>query len=355
MSLNPVSLLRELPSTISTDSTRADVPPNLDDSTTAEKIAAQATTTEKLLDAGNGGLFNKPSKTEPDYSDLTIPERQDRIDDANDEYDRTGDPSAFDGVDTFRQHLSPDQQIEYDKYVEEVRNNDGINIRYWDGAQQDALTDELVYRGIAASTFGDRDDLRKSIEVAEQYELNEHPDWSTDTSNRNGVPTELSNDDGQFDVYIYPPGSDNPAGQVVASGDIIIDQGALKGIHQQADNLVIHEFAHVEQGITESRSLFDRVLGREGEFSYSGKSLPQGFPDSDLFFERAASDDFDNLLEVNGLLGDQTSRDNAVANQSGEVYATVVNLFTQQPQALKTADPQMYDLMVEHLGFDPLG
>lgn len=253
-----------------------------------DTVAGSPTTEEILRNIGQN--IGHPGKTAPtDFADLTPAQREMRVDAAEREFDRTADPASFDGIDTFRQHLSPEQQRDYDTYLDDIRSNDDINIRYWDGAQPDALTDELIYRGIAASTFGNPDRLDDATEVAEQYELFEHPDWSTgNNADRHGVSKKLTNSNGQFDVYVYPDGTNKiPLGQVVSSGDLFIDQGGLKSVLiSGSDNAIIHEFAHVEQGIAESRSLLDKVLGRDGDPEFNIKPLPAGFPDEDLFFER---------------------------------------------------------------------
>lgn len=304
---------------------------------------------EKMLDG-----LSKPS--EPLFGDLSPADRQLRIDAAETEYGRTGDLDAFDGVDTFRENLSPAQQRSYDEYLESVRSNPDINIRYWDGAQQDALTDEMIYRGIAASTFGDPSSLDSAVDVAEQYELYEHPRWNTgDGADTHGDVRELTNDNGQFDIYVYPESDKTALGQAVGSGDLVVEQEGMKSIlASSADNLIIHEYAHVEQGVDDDRSWWERFRGHDVEPIRVSKPLPVDFPDEDLFFERVQSSEFDALLASENLLGSPEQRAQKTANDSREAYPTAVNLFIQKPNELRAADPELYELMVEHMGFDPL-
>ena len=291
-----------------------------------------------------------PPPPDPPFLDLTEIERIDEVDDARTAFANTGDPAAFNDVDTFRQHLSFQERRDYDEWLDEVRQNNDINIQYWDGATPDPLVEELIYRGIAASTFRRDGVLDDTIAVAEQYELYTHWDFGAGVDE---VAGRLPNANGQFDIYVYPDDQKIGFGVATESGDIMINQDALiNTVTSDADNAIIHEFAYIEQFIEDDRSWFERLRGADEEHAFT--PFPQDFPDEDLFNERVQSPEFDAVLAPYGYIGPTTAaRSASIANGSIEVYPTVLNLFMQRPDELKSGDPELYDLMVEHTGLDP--
>ncbi|MEQ8277998.1 MAG: hypothetical protein RMA76_28110 [Deltaproteobacteria bacterium] len=271
-----------------------------------------------------------PEANEVPFGDRPVEERRADLETARTDFEATGDPAAFDDVDTFRANLTPEDQAAYDAYLDEVRSDDRINFRYEDGATPDAALEELTFRGIAAETFGRPEALDRMIETASNHELDEVPDFAGDDQS-NGVVRDVDGT-GTFDVYVFPPERDlGYSGGAPASGDLTLRSDALYGhLVDQGDNLVIHELAHVEQGASLDGGRHDKGV------------VPHDFPDPERFDELVASEDVQGLLAEQGLNADGL-----------EAYPTMLKLFTEDPEALRTASPEMFQLLSDYLGYRP--
>lgn len=262
------------------------------------------------------------------FGDRPVEQRRADLDAATEAARTSNDMSSLDDVDTFRATLDSEQQVAYDAHLEGIRNDERINFSYEDGAEPDAVLEDIVFRGIAAETFGRPEALDDVLETATRHELDEVPDFAGDDQSGGRV---RDVDDGQFDVYVFPAERDlGYAGGAPASGDLTVKADAIYDfLAEGGDNLVVHEFAHAEQGAS-------------ADGPHDKQYLPAGFPDPAAFDEALASEGVQELLAANGL------------NAAGlEAYPTIAKLFVEDPAALLAASPELFDLMVEQRGYRP--
>lgn len=224
----------------------------------------------------------------------------------------TGDPAEMDAGDAFRASLDPAEQIIYDEQLEELRNNPDIEFVFEPGTVDDLATREIALRGMVAATFGRPQDLERTIEmVADQY--------------------------GSFTITFTPGwgGATAPEPGITASQQSTVSWTA------QGDNLFIHEFSHSVQ----------RTAGKGlGDYEFAPPDMNE--TEFGRLYETSG---VQQLLDDRGLIiDDPNTKRNERRTFNGESFATIQNLFRQDPQALRDASPEMYDLMVEYSGFDPL-
>lgn len=241
------------------------------------------------------------------------------------EVDRTGDVSQLDGADNFRQTLTPELQREYDRQVEELRNDPRVKFSYHDGATQSAATEDLALRGIVAANFGNPRGMEDIVRSASG------PDGTLEIDVYGGpVPIEK-----------YYGGDPRGAqGLALPQGGIAIEQPFLYDATRRGDNPFVHEFAHVQQ----------QTETHENEF-HAGE-LPPDFADPGAFRDAFDEDGFQDYVAERFTGGPRDPGE--IVNGGNESFPTVQNLFRQAPQDLKRESPELYRQMVEYSGYDPL-
>jgi hypothetical protein len=238
--------------------------------------------------------------------------------------DKTGDLTGLNTVDNFRQTLTPELQAEYDRQLEELRNDPRIEFEYREGAKPSAAEEDLALRGILASTFGNPQLLDSTLENS-------------------------LGEDGRVAIYVYPssfPLSDfgststtNAPGYATPDGGIAIAQDFNRDVLAQGDNPFVHEFGH----------LTDRS---NGDVNY-----PEDFPFAESTQAELESEHFQEFL-IDRFNGGNPPLDEdgnpKPLHTGGEGWPTMLNLFKQYPEELKEASPDIYRNMTEYFGYDPL-
>lgn len=244
--------------------------------------------------------------------------------------DKTGDRSQLDQVDNFRQTLPPDQQAEYDRQLQALRDDDRIEFEYVDGAPQSDATEDLALRGILAATWGNPDSLERTIA----------------TSHEQSGSLKISVHDGPVPIGDYYEGNtDTAAGLATPTGGIAIDRNFMNDVTAKGDNPFVHEFAHIQQRTNPDGT------------PHMDQRLPADFPYPDEFVEEYESPEFQQFI-TDRFYGGTPPTDDAgnpiVAAGGAESWPTVQNLFRQYPEELKEKSPEIYQQMVDYSGYDPL-
>ncbi len=244
--------------------------------------------------------------------------------------DKTGDRSQLDQVDNFRQTLPPDQQAEYDRQLEALRNDDRIEFEYVDGAPQSDATEDLALRGILAATWGNPDSLERTIA----------------TSHEQSGSLKISVHDGPVPIGDYYEGNtDTAAGLATPTGGIAIDRNFMNDVTAKGDNPFVHEFAHIQQ-----RTNPDGTPHMDQRF-------PADFPYPDALTEAYESPEFQQYIIDRFHGGNPPTDDDGnpvTANGGAETWPTLQNLFRQYPEELKAKSPEIYQQMVDYSGYDPM-
>lgn len=231
---------------------------------------------------------------------------------AMDQTNASGDPWDMNPGDAFRNSLSPESQKVYDEMLAKLRNDPRIEFQFLDGARDTLAFREIALRGLVAATFGRPQDLEQRIAAGAAASENGH-------YNITYVP----------DSYDDPnrPADQEGWGALGGQGGITAKQGfTIQQIANENDNLFIHEFSHTLQA----------------DSNGSIQNLPPDFG----FFNSIRFRNAFNDPKFQAYIG-QTKID-------AETFPGIQNRFRQNPQELKDASPEMYQLMVDYSGFDPL-
>lgn len=242
--------------------------------------------------------------------------------------DKSGELTALNTIDNFRQTLPPELQAEYDRQLEALRNDPRIEFEYRDGAIPSAAEEDLALRGILAATFGNPQLLESTLETAlgedGRVAIYVYPDSFKLTDFREGKPTEV-------------PGYATP------DGGIAISQDFFRDIIGQGDNPFVHEFAH--------------LTARSETGDPATENYPEDFPFPEGVQAELESPEFQQFL-IDRFNGGNTPVDDAgnptTLHTGGEGWPTLLNLYRQFPEELQAASPEIYRSMVEYFGYDPL-
>lgn len=237
----------------------------------------------------------------------------------------SGDQTWLVQLDNFRSRLRPTQQRQYDALVEQLGNDSRIQFDYRAGAQNDPALQGLALRGIAAANFNHPQLL--------QY-----------------VIAQSVKEDGKLNIFIYPKeipwrdfydGMDGSLQGALATpkNDIAVDQVDFYGFLESGDNAFIHEFAHLQQRVN--------LDGSQGM-----ARLPGDFPYAAQFAREFSHPQMQKFLIGYFLGGTPPKEEEALGN--AESWPTVQNLFHQDPEALKSASPRIYQQLRSYFGIDPL-
>lgn len=296
------------------------------------KIEAQAACVLTLDCSGTG---NGPDDDGSSSSGETAPQTppiptRDEVLAAVETVNSTGDPHAIDSVDRFRQRLTPELQAEYDKLLQQLRDDPRIDFVYQPGVEPNAGRDELALRGVAAAVFGRPELLEDAIQTAVDSRQDE-----------DGKLVEDGN--GKLEIVIYPgnvpiepfyPGSDGEAlGLVTPPSDVLIDEQYLYDATAAGEHLLIHEFSHVLQQTSEDGGLPTQ------------RQYPPDFEDGDLVTEATETDP-----ELRAYL---TERWGGVSTGL-EIFPGLQVVFESYPEELREASPEVYDAFARYHGYDPL-
>ena len=224
-----------------------------------------------------------------------------------------GDLSQLDGVDNFRQTLTPELQREYDAQLQALRNDPRIQFQYEPGVQPNPnrALEDMTLRGMVAATFGDPGSMEQTI--AEAVRNND---------GYNGG----SEGDGHlvFRFYDGPARTDDgreAAGWAMyGAGHIRMDANYTIQALSKGDSVPQHEFSHFMQG-------YNRPEGSDSIF-------PADFPYEKEMLSALASTDF--------------------VERGGETWPDLQNRFRQYPERLAQEHPEIYRMMAEYAGYDPL-
>lgn len=209
-------------------------------------------------------------------------------------------------VDRFRQSLPPDQRAHYDQELAELENDPRICFHYHPGASPEQGYADLALRGFLAGSWG----LDPMREDALDRAVHEHG--------------------GHLDVTLTPAPDldfdpDNPyvtLGLTNQDGDMLLSQPAIVSSIARGANVASHEFIHTMQA--NGKFFCDLPVGSE--------------PDFQARFEAAFLRDYE-----------PKKPDDTVH------YLTRVGEdFRYYPETLKEKSPDLYGMMVEYTGYDPL-
>jgi hypothetical protein len=290
--------------------------------------------TDKTDKTGESGKTDKPDKKdktdkpnkEPDLSEANIEARSDLANESN-------DPTVLNEIDSFRAQLPPDQQKKYDEQLADLREDERIRFVEHDGAKADLATRDFALRGILTATYGNPEDLEKTLNTAAH------------SGHKDGKLVEKEDGDGHLDIHLYdgelpirpiddPDGEQFEAAVVTSGGDIHANTDFLRGTLKNGENLFTHEFTHSIQG---SQS--------NGKWK-GGQDFPQDFPDDlkDRFEDEFKSDKFQKYFKEIGLNNDF----------GGESLPGVQTVFRYYPDELKENSPELYKILTSYNGYDPL-
>lgn len=230
-----------------------------------------------------------------------------------DEANASGDLSLLDGVDNFRQTLTPELQVEYDAQLAALRNDLRIEFQYQPGVEPNPnpALEDMTLRGMVAATFGDPGTLEATI--AEAVGNNDA---------YNGGPE----GDGNlvFRFYDGPALTDDNAAAagwaVYGAGHIRMDANYMVQALSKGDSVPQHEFSHFMEG-------YNKPAG-------SPEVFPADFPYEQQMLEALESTDF--------------------VKRGGETWPDLQNRFRQYPEQLAQDHPGIYQMMVEYSGYNPL-
>ena len=290
------------------------------------------------------GSTEKPGSAEKPPGDDGPPDRasEEEIREAIDDVAQTGDLDALDTVDYFRESLPPDQQEIYDQQLEELREDERIEFetdpRLQDQEYLDSLTPEereyaeslldnpeayedLFLRGFLASTFGDPERRDEAIERAGQNRGLESTEGAGDHEEvdgkfevRLGVENLiLQGEDGESEALAYANGGAISA-NVVATVRTLATPGD--------QGIPAHEFEHILNGPKNEEAV----------------DVP----------EDVSNRDSERLLELYRQANPSKEIDEA------HVYTDVLNDFLSDPHALAEESPELYTLVADIQGYDPV-
>lgn len=266
------------------------------------------------------------------FTPIPLPEVHAIIDTAN----QTGDMSGLDALDSFRQTLPPEQQAEYDRQLDALRNNPLIRFAYPDGAAPNPAVEDMVLRGILAATFGRPQALQETLANAA-------------ATNGDVDGDGVGDGDGVVEIRIYSGpipahaegNPDAAAGLAVWDGSVAIDQQQYIAWLADGDNALIHEFSHLMQ----------RVGGDPVSDPYFSSVFPPDFPNAAGVHAAFGSADFQDFLRAEGYYN---YTDYTYDQVQAEIFTTLQNLFKQRPEVLARESPEIYRAFVEYYGYDPL-
>lgn len=223
------------------------------------------------------------------------------------------DLSHLDGVDNFRQTLTPELQRQYDAQLQALRNDPRIQFQYEPGVQPspNRALEDMTLRGMVAATFGNPDIMDSTIAEAVR---------NNDTYNGG------SEGDGHlvFRFYDGPAktddGSEAAGWAMYGAGHIRMDANYTVQALSKGDSVPQHEFSHFMQGYNKPE---DRDSLFPGDFPYEREML-----------SALASTDF--------------------IERGGETWPDLQNRFRQYPERLAQEHPDIYQMMAEYAGYDPL-
>lgn len=222
-----------------------------------------------------------------------------------------GDLSTLDAVDNFRQTLTPELQREYDAQLEALRNDPRIEFQYEPGVEPNPALEDMTLRGMVAATFGNPGIMDSTIAEAVR---------NNDTYN--GGPE----GDGHMVLRFYDgpaltdDGSEAAGWAMYGAGHIRMDANYTISALSKGDSVPQHEFSHFMQGYSQ----------REGQDSI----FPGDFPYEAEMLSALASTDF--------------------VERGGETWPDLQNRFRQYPETLAAEHPEIYRMMAEYAGYDPL-
>lgn len=223
------------------------------------------------------------------------------------------DLSALNGVDNFRQTLTPDLQREYDAQLQALRNDPRIQFQYEPGVQPNPnrALEDMTLRGMVAATFGDPGSMEQTIAEAVR---------------NNDVYNGGSQGDGHLVFRFYDGQAKTDDGReaygwaMYGAGHIRMDANYTIQALSKGDSVPQHEFSHFMQGYNQP----------EG----SNSLFPADFPYEKEMLSALASTDF--------------------VERGGETWPDLQNRFRQYPERLAQEHPQIYRMMAEYAGYDPL-
>ncbi|MCL1635735.1 hypothetical protein M2650_13985 [Luteimonas sp. SX5] len=256
-----------------------------------------------------GTPYGTEANGEPKSEQQLLEEFNAALDAAND----NNDLSQLDSVDNFRQTLTPELQREYDAQLQALRNDPRIQFEYEPGVQPNPnrALEDMTLRGMVAATFGNPEIMNRTIDEA----VRNNDDY-------NGG----SEGDGHlvFRFYDGPAktddGSEAAGWAMYGAGHIRMDAGYTVRALSKGDSVPQHEFSHFMQGYNKPED---------------GDSLfPGDFPYEREMLSALASTDF--------------------VERGGETWPDLQNRFRQYPERLAQEHPDIYRMMAEYAGYDPL-
>lgn len=277
------------------------------------------------VDGPPGTPTEKPRGDADDFEHSSKGHRTVKLEQVRKACNASGDPKEMDKVDLFRNRLDPAAQAEYDRQLEQLRNDPRIRITDPDGNPVDLATRELILRGMLAATFPDAEMLDNAIQTGCDSRYN------PETKKMERV------ENGTFDIVYYPrdyAGKDKPYGVCYADGRIGISEDCLEASLLEGENGMLHEFSHTLQ-----------VMSNSGQVAKNGAGYPEDFP-----FAAEVNRAFMNDPELRQHLLERFGK----IHEGHERFATLQTLFRTEPEKLKEICPELYDLMVRYTGFDPL-
>jgi hypothetical protein len=211
------------------------------------------------------------------------------------------DLSLLNSIDKFRQSLPPELQCEYDRRLQQLRDDSRIQFSYRKGEKilPNPAVEDMILRGLLAATFSRPDLLDRALRRNEdgilQIEI-------TNTRNAN-------------------PRDDDPENGVkLADGDINISIPGMVSRLSQGLDVAAHEFWHAIQG--------------EGEMPVD------------------ATEEFEN--QFNELYQQAYGEEGRGQDDQVHWFVYAAWDFHYYPEALKQRSPELYELMVGYFGFDPV-
>lgn len=244
-------------------------------------------------------------------------------------------------LDNYRQNLPEHQKAQYDRWVSIVSRHPGIvvdrlgvDLLGTQAAIEADFTENLVDRGVAASTFMQPGTLESSVIDSDGNTM--------------------------LNVTITAFSHGNSAVHINANNEIATSPGFAIGIllDSDGDNLFVHEYAHVLQDgpinvppeATDPNQDYFSRLTEGGQRAWEAH-----------FHSALVRDTIDEAINRSSDEGRQL--DDFLRSRFGEgytswapveQYATIANLFYQFPDDLETYAPELYQMMVFRTGQDPL-
>ncbi|PZO62256.1 MAG: hypothetical protein DI635_12345 [Pseudoxanthomonas suwonensis] len=223
------------------------------------------------------------------------------------------DMAVLDTVDNFRQTLTPELQTQYDAQLQQLRDDPRIQFAYQPGVQPspNPALEDMTLRGMLAASFGNEAKMNATIDAAVA---------ANDAYNGG------ASGDGHlvFRFYDGPAltdeGKEAAGWAVYGAGEIRMDTDYTIGALSKGDSVPQHEFSHFFQGYNQPQGHY-----------------PAGFP-----FEDAMNQALD------------AAPDGAFADRGGETWPDLQNKFKQYPEKLQEEYPDIYRMMVEYSGYDPI-